>query len=85
MNVLNQKYPNKSAFITGAGSGLGAAFTTLLAKNGWTLHLSDINYDSLEQLKPTLENAADIFLYKLDIGNKLEFEKVVEELQKQNA
>ncbi|WP_462252360.1 SDR family NAD(P)-dependent oxidoreductase [Ekhidna sp.] len=85
MNILNQKYPNKSAFITGAGSGLGAAFATLLANNGWTLHLSDINYDSLEQLKPTLEKASDVFIYKLDIGNKLAFEKVVEELEKQNA
>lgn len=85
MNELNQKYPNKSAFITGAGSGLGAAFATLLAKNGWTLHLSDINFDSLEQLKPTLDGAPEVSLYALDVGNKLDFEKVAEELQKKDA
>lgn len=85
MNVLNQKYPNKSAFITGAGSGLGAAFATLLAKNGWTLHLSDINNDSLEQLKSTLEGAPDVYLYSLDVGKKLDFEKVADELGKKDA
>ena len=82
MRELNIKYPNKTAFITGAGSGLGAAFATLLAKNGWSLHLSDINLDSLEQLKSELESASSVFLYKLDVSNKLEYEKVIEEVKK---
>ncbi|MEO9485751.1 MAG: SDR family NAD(P)-dependent oxidoreductase [Ekhidna sp.] len=85
MKELNSKYPNKTAFITGAGSGLGAAFATLLAKNGWTLHLSDINFDSLEEVKSKLTGESAIFLYQLDVGNKLAYEKVVEELGKNTS
>lgn len=82
MEELNNKYPNKTAFITGAGSGLGAAFAILLAKNGWSLHLSDINHDSLEKLKSALKDASSVFLYKLNVSNKLEYEKVSEEVKK---
>ncbi len=85
MKELNAKYPNKTAFITGAGSGLGAAFATTLAKNGWSLHLSDINYGSLEDLKPTLTEASSIHLYQLDVGNKMEYGNVVDELQNKTS
>lgn len=85
MKILNEKYPNKTAFITGAGSGLGAAFAKLLASNGWSLHLSDINLDSLENLKPSLIEAKEVFLYKLDVGNKIAFENVSVEIQKNTS
>lgn len=37
MYVLNNRYPQKRAFITGAGSGLGGALAIALAKDGWTI------------------------------------------------
>ncbi|WP_436515199.1 SDR family NAD(P)-dependent oxidoreductase [Ekhidna sp. To15] len=81
LKKLNKKYPNKTAFITGAGSGLGAAFSKLLASNGWTLHLSDINPDSLESLKPSLE-IGEIHTYQLDVGEKMAYGNLADDLIK---
>ncbi|MEP1034834.1 SDR family NAD(P)-dependent oxidoreductase [Ekhidna sp.] len=82
LKKLNKNYPNRTAFITGAGSGLGAAFAKLLAANRWTLHLVDINLDLLENIKPELSNAVDIHIYQLDVSNKMAFEKVGEKLKR---
>lgn len=79
---LNSKYENKSAFITGAGSGLGAAFAKLLASNGWSLYLSDIQLSSLEEMKRSLDGAKEIFTYELDVSNKLNYEGVMDQLKK---
>ncbi len=84
LKELNKKYPNKTAFITGAGSGLGAAFSKLLAANGWTLHLSDINMGSLESLKLTL-NSEKIHTYQLDVGDKLAYGNLADDLRKNGA
>lgn len=73
---LNQLYPNKCAFITGAGSGLGQAFAKVLSKNGWTLHLSDINKIGLEETKSQLKNADNTFLYKLNVTDEKQYKNV---------
>lgn len=82
LEKLNTTYPNKTAFITGAGSGLGLAFSRLLAKNGWTLHLSDINMEALESSAKTLEGAGNVKLYQLDVGNNLSYGNVASEVLK---
>lgn len=82
LEKLNIKYPNKHAFITGAGSGLGAAFAKLLASNGWTLYLSDIQMASLEELKSSLDGAKSIYTYELDVSNALNYERVMDQLKK---
>lgn len=84
LKELNRKYPHKTAFITGAGSGLGAAFSKLLAANGWTLHLSDINLDSLESLKPSLDSM-EIHTYQLDVGDKMAFGNLADDLTKKGV
>ncbi|MEQ8627876.1 SDR family NAD(P)-dependent oxidoreductase [Ekhidna sp.] len=85
LKVLNSKYPNKTAFITGAASGLGASFARLLAENGWSLHLSDINIASLEALKVTLKEAKEVHTYELDVSDKLSFERTVEAIRKSTS
>ncbi|WP_425390304.1 SDR family NAD(P)-dependent oxidoreductase [Ekhidna sp.] len=85
LKKLNNKYPNKTAFITGAASGLGAAFARLLAENGWSLHLSDINIASLEELKIKLKGAKDVFTYELDVSDKLSYERTVEAIRKNTS
>ncbi|WP_281986822.1 SDR family NAD(P)-dependent oxidoreductase [Aquimarina aggregata] len=81
LEKLNTSYPNKSAFITGAGSGLGLAYAKLLAKNGWTLHLSDINRETLEQSSQSLEGAATVHLYTLNVSDTNEYSNVFNKVQ----
>ena len=81
LNGLNEKLPGKKAFITGAGSGLGAAFTKVLAQNEWELYLADINIRSLEEVKASLPNKAKVHLFELNIADRLNFEKVSESIK----
>lgn len=85
MQKLNSKYPNRTAFITGAASGLGAAFAGILAENAWSLYLTDINIASLEELKSKLEGAKEVHTYKLDVSDKLSFTQVIEEIRKSTS
>lgn len=73
---LNARFPSKRAFVTGAGSGLGAAFTHLLLKEGWTLYLADINETSLEQY----QGINDVFTFQLDVSDRLSYERVASEV-----
>ncbi len=82
LKKLNTLYPNKVAFITGAGSGLGAAFAKILYQNNWTLHLSDINENTLKNVVQDLKTNENIFQYALDVSNKSQFESVVNEVYK---
>ncbi len=73
---LNARFSSQKAFITGAGSGLGAAFAHLLLKNGWTLYLGDINETALKQY----QDIDDVFTFQLDVSDKLSFERVATEV-----
>jgi len=81
LDVLNKKLPGKKVFVTGAGSGLGASFTKLLAENDWELHLADINTAGLEEVKASLPNKDKVYLYELNIADRLNFEKVAGEVK----
>jgi len=52
---LEQKYPQKRAFITGAASGLGLAIAERLAPGGWKLLIADINAQRLAQAEEKLQ------------------------------
>jgi short-subunit dehydrogenase len=80
LKKLNILYPNKTAFITGAGSGLGAAFTKILSENNWTLHLSDINENALKDIVQDLGSNESIFQYVLNVSDKNQYENVVKEV-----
>ena len=81
LKALNERLPGKKAFITGAGSGLGAAFTKLLAENDWELYLADINTQSLNEICTSLPNKEKVHLFELNIADKLNFEKVTNQLK----
>lgn len=55
--TLEQKFPQKRAFITGAASGLGLAISRRLAAKGWRLCISDINEERLAAADDTLRAA----------------------------
>lgn len=80
LEKLNQKYPKKRAFITGAGSGLGACFARLLAQEGWTLHLADINNQGMEDLKQELSAAKEVHLHTLNVKDKAGYDKIKDEV-----
>jgi NAD(P)-dependent dehydrogenase (short-subunit alcohol dehydrogenase family) len=46
--------PQKSIFVTGAGSGIGRATAQLFAERGWFVGLSDINAQGLEETAASL-------------------------------
>ncbi|MBA3995474.1 MAG: short chain dehydrogenase [Cyanobacteria bacterium DS2.3.42] len=77
---LTAKYPDKRAFITGAGSGLGLAFARALAGDGWTLGITDINQQRLEEaIEAVKASGGNPSGYKFDVGNYDEFELAVKQ------
>jgi NAD(P)-dependent dehydrogenase (short-subunit alcohol dehydrogenase family) len=49
-------FTNKTAFITGAASGIGLALATAMGKRGANVMLADIDGDGLERVKKELSN-----------------------------
>jgi short-subunit dehydrogenase len=77
---LTDKYTQKRAFITGAGSGLGLAFARALASDGWTIGISDINRQTLDQAASALGKIGGTQVtYLFDVGNYEEFQKATED------
>ncbi len=75
---LSAKYPQKRAFITGAGSGLGLAFAKALAKDGWTLGITDINQETLDAAIAEVKASGGTPTgYVFDVANYSEFENAV--------
>lgn len=52
---LGERWPRRRAFITGAGSGLGLALCTELARAGWTLGRLDRDPVRLAETAPALQ------------------------------
>jgi len=62
----------KTAFITGATSGIGRATATLLAKNGFQIVACGRRVKRLEELKTELEAFTKVHLLSFDVRNKEE-------------
>lgn len=54
---LNDRFPRKRAFITGAGDGLGLELAKALAADGWMLGLFDRNVESLASVEAKFSEA----------------------------
>lgn len=77
MYKLSKKYPQKRAFITGAASGLGKALCLELARDGWTIGISDINEPGLKQSQAAIESAGGKAIsYLLDVSDRSEYREV---------
>ena len=61
---------NKTAFITGATSGIGRATASLFAKNGINLILCGRRQDRLEELQSELERSTKVHILNFDVRNK---------------
>ncbi len=62
---------NKHALVTGAGSGIGRAVALLLAKQGATVYVADINLDQTNEVVKEIENAGGRAVAKVtDVSNQ---------------
>jgi NAD(P)-dependent dehydrogenase (short-subunit alcohol dehydrogenase family) len=71
---LGARWSRRRAFITGAGSGLGLALATELAKAGWTIGRFDREAQRLAETAPALKAAGgSIYDYLGDVTNEAAF------------
>src|SRR5579863_8245704 len=77
---ISQKYPQKRAFITGGGGGLGRALSLKLAADGWTVGIADIRQDALDESAKLIANAGGkALVYKFDVANKADYKKAFDD------
>ncbi len=82
---LSAQFPKKRAFITGGGGALGKAFALLLAKDQWTVGITDINDAALEQAKKEIETAGGkCFTYKFDVSDKAAYKNAFDDFVNKN-
>ncbi len=78
----NKKMQKKTAFITGATSGIGMATAKLFAKNGLKLILCGRREDRLKTLSEALSAFTEVHILNFDIRNKEEVFSAVKSLPK---
>jgi NAD(P)-dependent dehydrogenase (short-subunit alcohol dehydrogenase family) len=68
--LLSRRCPSKRAFVTGAASGLGLALARLLARDGWTIGVLDLDREHLDQAVLVLQQAgaARVLAYPGDVA-----------------
>lgn len=71
---------NKTAFITGATSGIGKATAQLFAQNSIRLILCGRRGDRLEQLKEELSQLTEVTTLQFDVSNREEVFKAIASL-----
>lgn len=79
MLQLTKRFPQKRAFITGAGSGLGLCLCRELAADGWTICMSDIDGKALERAAAEIESlGGNPITFGLDVSDKDAYRQVAE-------
>lgn len=73
----------KTAFITGAASGMGWATAQALHDQGWTLALADINLNALKQLTQGL-NLDRVNIYEVDVTNYEQVKSAIDDFAKKH-
>ena len=74
---MKKRLEGKKVLITAAGQGIGKATAIAFHNEGATVYATDINDQTLKQLK---EEYSDINIYKLDSTKKIDVEKYCSQL-----
>ena len=81
---LEQRFPEKRAFITGAASGLGLAICEYLAARDWRLFIADINSERLQQVKDRFDaQGVETHTLTLDVSKESALNHAVSTVEKQ--
>ncbi len=77
---LEERFPKKRAYITGAASGLGYVIAEELASRGWKLLLSDIDEPGLKKAQDKLskyikESGSEVITQVMDVTRFEDFEE----------
>ena len=79
MYKLSEQHPQKRAFITGAGSGLGKELCTELAKDKWTIGICDISEKGLQETADLITKAGGKAIpFILDVSDRNRYKEVAE-------
>ncbi len=74
-----KEFKNKTAVITGAGSGIGRAIAIKCAQEGMKVVLADINEKSLERVKRKIQRArGEVLTIKTDVSKYNEVENLAQ-------
>ncbi len=74
---LSEQHPQKRAFITGAGSGLGRELCAELAKDGWIIGICDISEKGLTESAGIIAKVGGKPVpYMLDVSDRKGYEEV---------
>ncbi len=77
---LSEKHPQKRAFITGAGSGLGRELCIELGKDKWTIGICDISEKGLQETADLIQKeGGKPISYLLDVADKIRFGQIAEQ------
>lgn len=69
---------NKSVIVTGGGSGIGRAITTLFAKQGAIVHILELNLDAATQVADELkEIGLAAYAYQADVSNQQQVQQLI--------
>ncbi|PWG05817.1 SDR family NAD(P)-dependent oxidoreductase [Polaribacter aquimarinus] len=71
---------NKTAFITGATSGIGKATAEIFAKNNIRLILCGRRLERLHQLQEKLSNLTEVIILQFDVSKREEVNKAISSL-----
>lgn len=75
---------NKTAVITGAGSGIGQSIAEVFAENGATVHIIDLNENAANEAVAAIEKkGGKAFSHNCDVSNQAEIVGLIEKIQRQ--
>lgn len=76
---------NKTAIVTGAGSGIGKAITLLFAQQGATVHLVDLNEEAINQTRSEIETAGGkAFTHACNVASQEDTVRILHNIRQQS-
>lgn len=73
---------DKSAVITGGGSGIGKAISVLFAKQGAAVHIIEMNQESAEKTAQEINGFGKAYVYSCDVSSQSQVLNVLERIGK---